>query len=161
MRHKLDEIDLEILRTLQRRGRTKRSELADQVGLTIPSVSERLRKLEEIGIIRGYAALLDPVRVGLEVMAFILVEVESSKYFDDVIQRAQANEEILECHAITGEGSYLLKARTKNTSTLERLLSEIRSWPGVANTRTSIVLSSPKETTVLPLTQLEQLVRRE
>ncbi|MDZ7373479.1 MAG: Lrp/AsnC family transcriptional regulator [candidate division KSB1 bacterium] len=160
MRHRLDEIDLEILQTLQRRGRTKRSELADQVGLTIPSVSERLRKLEELGIIRGYAALLDPKKIGLEVMAFIVVELESSRYFDPFVQRALDNDEILECHAITGEGSYLVKARTKDTSTLERLLSEIRSWPGVANTRTSIVLSSPKDTTVLPLTQLELAVKR-
>jgi len=158
-RHKLDEIDLMILRTLQEKGRTKRSELADLVGLTIPSVSERLRKLEEMGIIRGYKALLDARKVGLEVTAFILVEVESSKFFDDIVKRAIANEEILECHAITGEGSYLLKARTQSTSSLERLISEIRSWPGVGNTRTSVVLSSPKETTVLPLTQLEKMIR--
>ncbi len=160
-RHKLDEIDLMILRTLQEKGRTKRSELAELVGLTIPSVSERLRKLEEMGIIRGYKALLDARKVGLEVTAFILVEVDSSKFFDDIVKRAIANEEILECHAITGEGSYLLKARTQSTSSLERLISEIRSWPGVGNTRTSVVLSSPKETTVLPLTQLEKMIRGE
>ena len=160
-RHRLDEIDLQILRTLQERGRTKRSELAELVGLTIPSVSERLRKLEEMGIIVGYRALLDPRKVGLEVTAFILVDVESSKYFDEIVKRALANEEILECHTITGEGSYLLKARTQSTSSLERLISDIRSWPGVANTRTSVVLSSPKESTVLPLTQLERMIRGE
>lgn len=158
-RHKLDDIDLQILRTLQERGRTKRSELAEMVGLTIPSVSERLRKLEEMGVIRRYAALLDPAKIGLEVTAFILVEAESSRYFDEIVKRAVANDEILECHFITGEGSYLLKARTKNTASLERLLANIGSWPGVANTRTSIVLSSPKETTVLPLKQLEERLR--
>ncbi len=155
-RQKLDAIDIQILKMLQERGRTKRSELAEKVGLTIPSVSERLRKLESMGIIKGYHALLDPRKVGLEVTAFILVETESPRYFDQILQRAVNNEEILECHGVTGEGSFLLKARTSSTASLEDLLNEIGSWPGVTNTRTSVVLSSPKETTVLPLRHLEE-----
>lgn len=158
-RHRLDAIDLEILRVLQERGRTKRSELAEKVGLTIPSVSARLEKLDEMGVIRGYHAVLDARHLGLEVTALILVEAESSRYFEGIVDRARANAEILECHAITGEGSHLLKARTRSTATLERLLSDIQSWPGVANTRTSVVLSSPKETTVLPLQHLEDVAK--
>jgi Lrp/AsnC family leucine-responsive transcriptional regulator len=152
---KLDAIDLQILEVLQAQGRTKRNELADTVKLSIPAVSERLRKLEDRGIIRGFNAVIEARKVGLEVTAFVFVMAESSTFYTEIIKRAAAQEEILECHAITGEGSHILKARTRSTATLEKLLSQIQSWPGVKNTRTSIVLSSPKETTVLPLTHLK------
>ena len=152
---KLDAVDLQILEVLQAQGRTKRNELADTVKLSIPAVSERLRKLEERGIIRSFNAVLEARKVGLEVTAFIFVMTESSTVYPEIIKRATAHEEILECHAITGEGSHILKARTRSTATLEKLLSQIQSWPGVKNTRTSIVLSSPKETTILPLGHLK------
>ncbi|MFQ6116284.1 MAG: Lrp/AsnC family transcriptional regulator [bacterium] len=153
---KLDEIDLKILEILQARGRTKRNELAEQAKLSVPSISERLRKLEEGGIIRSYNAVLDARKIGLEVTAFIFLLSESSIHYSEIIERAKATEEILECHAITGEGSHILKVRTQSTASLERLLSEIQSWPGVINTRTNVVLSSPKETTVLPLAYLHE-----
>jgi Lrp/AsnC family leucine-responsive transcriptional regulator len=152
---KLDAVDLLILEVLQAQGRTKRNELADTVKLSIPAVSERLRKLEDRGIIRSFNAVVEARKVGLEVTAFIFVMAESSTFYPEIIKRATAQEEILECHAITGEGSHIFKARTRSTATLEKLLSQIQSWPGVKNTRTSIVLSSPKETTVLPLTHLK------
>ncbi|MDZ7359922.1 MAG: Lrp/AsnC family transcriptional regulator [candidate division KSB1 bacterium] len=151
---KLDAIDLQILEMLQAQGRIKRNELADKVGLSIPAVSERLRKLEERGVIRSFNAVLQARKVGLEVTAFIFVMTESSTFYPQIIARAEAHPEILECHAITGEGSHILKARTQSTATLEKLLSQIQAWPGVKNTRTSVVLSSPKETTVLPLSHL-------
>ncbi len=148
---KLDHVDLKILEILQREGRKKRNMLAEEVNLTTPSVSERLRKLEKHGVIRRYVAILDPRKVGLDLTAFIFVISESSTHYGEIIERAMAEPEILECHAVTGEGSHLLKVRTRNTGSLERLLSRIQSWPGVKNTRTSLVLSSPKETTEVPL----------
>ena len=154
---KFDAIDLQILEVLQAHGRTKRNELAEKVKLSIPAVSERLRKLEERGVIRSFNAVLDARKAGLEVTAFIFVMAESSTFYPQIIDRATAHPEILECHAITGEGSHILKARTQSTATLDKLLSQIQSWPGVHNTRTSIVLSSPKETTELPLTHLTLL----
>ncbi len=153
---KLDEIDLKILSTLQNSGRTKRNKLAEEVKLSIPSVSERLRKLEESGVILGYHSVLDARSVGLEVTAFIFLTTESSKFYAKIIERATEHDEILECHAITGDGSHILKIRTESTETLENLLSKIQSWPGVVNTRTDVVLSSPKETNVLPLSQLKK-----
>ena len=150
-RHKLDEIDLKILEILQVRGQTTRSELAEEVKLSIPSVSERIRKLSESGFIRSINAILDARKVHLEVTAFILVSSDSPGYYAKIIERAATFDEILECHAITGAGSHLLKVRTHNTATLEKLLSEIQSWPGVSTTRTNVVLSTQKETTVLPL----------
>lgn len=152
---KLDQIDLKILSLLQEKGRMKRSVLAEEVHLSIPSVSERLRKLQEHGYISNYRAILDPQRLGLEVGAYIVVISEASVHYDELVEKALTHPEIMECHAVTGEGSHLLKVRTRSTSTLERLLTEVQSWPGVKNTKTSIVLSSPKETTILPLSHLK------
>lgn len=151
----LDEIDLDLVIALQKYGRRKRNELAEEIGLSLPAISERLRKLEEErGIITDYRAILDPKRLGLDVAAFIYVTVESSTLYPSFLEHAAKQPEILEVHAVTGDGSHLLKIRTWNTSTLEQLLSEIQSWKGVKKTRTNIVLSSPKETTALPLEEL-------
>lgn len=151
---KLDKIDIEILKILQENSRTKRNELAECVKLTIPAVSERLRKLEDFGVIRHYTTLVDARKIHLEVTAFIFVMAESSTYFPEIIENAKSHDEILECHAITGGGSHILKVRTQSTASLEKLLSKIQAWDGVKNTITNIVLSSPKETTVLPLDHL-------
>ncbi len=158
----LDEIDLDLLVRLQKYGRTKRNELAEAVGLSLPAISERLRKLEEErGIIKGYYTVLDAKRIGLDVAAFIYVTVESSTLYPAFLEAAAKHPEILEVHAVTGDGSHLLKIRTWNTSTLEHLLSEIQSWKGVKQTRTNIVLSTPKEDTALPIEELLIELRRQ
>jgi Lrp/AsnC family leucine-responsive transcriptional regulator len=151
----LDEIDLTLLELLQKNGRTRRNDLAQHVGLSIPSISERLKKLEENGIILGYSAYLDPAKVGKDITAFIKVTVDNSKHYLSFIDHAKVMDEILEIHAITGDGSHLLKIRTENTSTLEKLLSKIQSWNGVINTSTSIVLSTHKETLKLKINKLK------
>ena len=151
MHDKIDAIDIQILQTLQARGRTKRNELAEQVKLSIPAVSERLRKLEERGVIRGYHAVVDARKVGYGLTAFIFIASDSPVHYAKIIERAAAHREILECHAVTGDGSHLLKVKTHSTETLEKLLAQIQSWPGVTNTRTHVVLSSPKEDTIVPL----------
>jgi Lrp/AsnC family leucine-responsive transcriptional regulator len=148
----LDNTDLKILDILQNKGRTKRNELAEAVGLSLPSVSERLRKLEEQGIIRGYHAHLDPARLGKDITAFVLVTVDSSRHYQAFLDHANANDDILEVHAVTGEGTHLLKIRTENTRSLEKLLSKIQAWAGVVRTSTSMALSSPKESYALKLT---------
>lgn len=152
---KVDDVDIQILKILQAQGRTKRNELAESVKLSIPAVSERLRKLEERGIIRSYNAVLDARKLGRGLTAFIFVAAESSSYYKQIIEKAIAHPEVLECHAVTGDGSHILKIKTLSTETLERLLSHIQSWPGVTNTRTNVVLSSPKEETIISLAHLE------
>ena len=147
-----DNIDLKILDILQKNGRTRRSELAEAVGLSVPSVSERLRKLEEQGVIRGYHAHLDPAKVGKDIAAFVLVSVDSSRHYQAFLEHANATDEVLEVHAVTGEGTHLLKIRTENTRSLEKLLSKIQAWAGVVHTTTSMVLSSPKESYRLKIT---------
>jgi len=151
----LDETDLKILITLQEHGRTKRNELADEVKLSLPAISERLRKLEDKGVLTGFHAKIAPKIIGLDVAAFMFVSVESSSNYPEFLAKATAHPEVLEVHAITGDGSHLLKVRTWNTSTLEQLLSEIQTWPGVRSTRTNVILSTHKESVALPLEELQ------
>ncbi len=146
---KLDPIDHRLLEILQKNARTKLNEMAQQLGLTIPTISERIQKLEERGYIIGYTTILDAKRLGKDITAFITVTIDSSKHYQMFMERARETEEILECHSVTGEGSHLLKVRAENTNALEKLLSRIQSWPGVLSTKTSVVLSTIKESTVL------------
>lgn len=145
----LDEIDLKILRALQQNGRTKRNELAELVGLSVPSASERLKKLEDNRVIEGYYAKLNRQAFGYDILAFILVMMDSSKHYKDLIKHAEKHPNILECYSVLGEGSHLLKVAVKNTGELEKLLSEIQTWLGVTSTKTTYVLSALKETTAI------------
>ena len=151
MPERLDDIDLGLLELLQRHGRTSQHDLAQAVGLSSPAVGERLRKLEERGIIRNYTVVVDPRKVGLDVTAFIFVGINGSRHYPEFRERVMEHPWVMECHSITGQGSHLLKIRTDSTSTLEGLLAEIQAWPGVQWTTTSIVLSTMKESGALAL----------
>jgi len=141
----LDKIDLKLIELLSANGRVRRNELAEVVGLSIPSVSERLEKLQDKGVIKGYTVIVDDKKLGFDITVFIRVVMESSKYYETFLEKVSHEDEIVECHSITGEGSHILKARTQNTGSLEKLLARIQSWQGVAGTQTSVVLSSNKE----------------
>jgi Lrp/AsnC family leucine-responsive transcriptional regulator len=147
----IDEIDIKILNHLQKDGRSQRNKLAEIVHLSVPSVSERMRKLEEKDLIKGYTALLDSKKFKFDITAFVFVEVDGSDNYPLFIESAVAEPEVLECHSITGDGSHILKIRTENTSSFEQLLSKIQSWDGVSKSRSNVVLSSFKETTELPI----------
>lgn len=147
----LDAIDIKILEILQNEGRTKRNVIAEEVKLSLPSLSERLKKLEEKGIIEGYYAKVNRKPFGYDLMAFITVFMKSSKKFEELSEHVKETPEILECHAILGEGSHILKVLVKGTEDLEKLLAQIQSWPGVMRTLTSFVLSTIKETTNIKL----------
>ena len=143
----IDDLDIQLLKTLQENGRTKRNQLAEEVKLSIPSVSERLKKLEDNNVIEGYYTKVNRKAFGLDILAFIYVMMDSSKHYNELIKKAEKNPQILECHSVLGEGSHLMKVVVKNTEALEKLLSEIQSWPGVTSTKTTYVLSTIKETT--------------
>ncbi|MEM1044092.1 MAG: Lrp/AsnC family transcriptional regulator [Bacteroidota bacterium] len=147
---RIDETDAQILDLVQRRGRIKRSEVAETVGLSVPAVSERMRKLEERGVVTGYHARLDARRLGFDVAAFIRVSSVGSEHYPTFIDRVTAMPAVQELHSITGEGSHLLKVRVRTTAALERLLADVQALPGVRGTQTSIVLSSMKESSRLP-----------
>jgi Lrp/AsnC family leucine-responsive transcriptional regulator len=152
----MDGIDVRLVSLLQGSGRISQNELAHAVGLSAPAVAERIRKLEDRGVIRQYTAIVDPNTIGLDVTAFISVVINGSKYYPMFSQRVEEQPQILECHSVTVMGSHLLKIRTDTTSSLERLLSDIQSWPGVQSTTTSVVLSTSKEIVGPPLEQISR-----
>lgn len=154
----LDSIDIQILKALQQNGRIQLGAIAEGVSLSAPAVAERLRKLEERGVVVGFTAQLSASQLALDITAFIMVRVDSSTHYPKFLAKAAAHEEVMECHAITGDASHILKIRTRNTSTLESLLGEIQRWPGVIGTRTNFVLSTHKESFALPFSHLEEII---
>ena len=147
----MDEKDKLILSLLQKDGRMTASEMAGKVDLSVPAVTERIRILTEGGVLKEFRAVLEAKKVDYDVTAYILLDMSSSNSYGDMVQYAQDNDEVLECHSITGEGSHILKVRTHDTSSLESLLRNIQSWPGVIRTHTMIVMSTFKEATYLQL----------
>lgn len=120
--------------------------VAKAVGLTAPSVNERIRKLERAGYIRGYVALLDDRKLGHDITAFVEVFVEHPKYESAFIEAVRALDEVFECHHITGEFSLLLKVKVTDMAAFRRLLIErLNTIRGVRQTRTVMVLATSKE----------------
>ena len=144
---KLDDIDLKILNIIQGDARVPISKLAKQVGLSPPSVHERISKLEERGVIAGYVAALDAKKLGKSLTAFIGITLDRTCCKDeDVIDTLKIIPEVQEVHRIAGEEDLLLKVKTEDTSALEKMLiNEVTRIKGVAKTRTMIALSSPME----------------
>jgi Lrp/AsnC family leucine-responsive transcriptional regulator len=144
----MDVIDRRIVDLLQADCRVTQQDIAKKVGLSQPSVADRIRKLEEAKVILGYAARVDPRSIGHDITAFIGVSIEHPKHFDTFAKRVLAMPDVLECHRVAGPESYLLKVRTRTTSTLDQLLVlQLRLIPGVSSTHTTIVLASIKEGT--------------
>jgi len=147
----LDDIDLRILALLQEDCRTSLVRLGEQVGLSAPAVLERIKKLEAAHVITGYPALLDARRLGLDITAFIGVIISHPSMIADFERKVRAVDDVLECHHVTGGYTILLKVKTGNTSSLERLISRIRCLDGVARTETMVVLSTHTERVQLAL----------
>jgi len=145
------DLDRQICTILQENGRLSLSEVAELVGASVPTVSEHVKKMEADGVIRGYHAMIDPQAAGLDVTAFIFVDVDSSMNYDTFRKQCRVRKEIQEVHAVTGTASHVMKVRVQNTGALEQLLSAIQRWKGVTRTLTNVVLSTHKETTDLPL----------
>ena len=140
----IDKVDHKILEILQNTGRDSASHIASEIGMSVPAVSERIHKLEQAGIISGYEAIVDPKKVGLDVAAIITLVSESSRSFDEIVKLANETQEVVQCFTTTGAGSHLLIVNTENSQSLEVLLREIQSWPGVLRTETQLILSSYK-----------------
>ncbi|MBF88855.1 MAG: Lrp/AsnC family transcriptional regulator [SAR202 cluster bacterium] len=147
----MDSKDRLILNILQKDGRMTASDVSEKVDLSVPAVTERIRKLSDSGVIKEFRAIVNAKKIGYDVTAYILMDMSSSGNYVDVIDHAQINDQVLECHSITGEGSHILKVRAQDTSSLEVLLREIQGWPGVIRTHTMIVMSTFKEATRLEI----------
>jgi Lrp/AsnC family transcriptional regulator, leucine-responsive regulatory protein len=141
----LDQIDLKILFILQNDGRRRLADIADEVDLSAPAVMERVKKLEASGVIRGYQALLDGKKVGKDITAFIGVSIGNQRDMDKFARQMMRYPDVLECHHVTGDESFMLKVKSANTGSLEKLLGEIRSVEGVTRTVTRVGLSTTKE----------------
>ena len=138
---KIDDIDRQILMSLQQDGRRTASEIAKDLNLTVPTITERIRKLQEGSVIQAFQAIIDPRALGLDVTALITVIASSSNNFKRVIENAKETPEIIQCFSTTGVGSMVLWVATKNSKTLEKLLRNIQSWPDVTRTETQVILS--------------------
>jgi Lrp/AsnC family leucine-responsive transcriptional regulator len=148
----MDSIDRRLLSLLMARGRASFADLGQELGLSAAATAQRVRRLEREGVIGGYAALVDAESVGLGLTALVAVSLERPRDVPAFLKRVRALPAVQECHHVAGDDDYLLKVRCRDTRDLERLVSEgIKGQRGVARTRTTIVLSTEKDTTVLAL----------
>jgi Lrp/AsnC family leucine-responsive transcriptional regulator len=153
----LDPIDYRILDLLQRDARTTQVQIAQAVGLSQPSVADRIRKLDASGAVLGYVARLDPRALGNDIVAFIGVRIAHPRHHDAFCKRILQIPEVLECHRVAGLDSYVLKVVASDTRSLDDLISNtIRRLAGVTRTTTTIVLATVKETTAVPLQPLKE-----
>lgn len=147
----MDDIDKKIISFLQAEGRMSCEKMSSMVGLSVSAINERIKRLQKQEIILGWGAHISPQKIGLDILSFVqlLLGEKSEKGFLKEIKKIP---EVLECHHITGEWSYLLKVRCRNIHHFEQVLGEkIKSIPGILRTHTLIALSSPLERTILPL----------
>ena len=150
----MDALDRAILEILQTEGRLSNAELARRLNLSPPATHARMKRLEEQGVIRRYAALLEREKVGYDMLCFVHISLQLHQpaQVESVRRAIRDLPEVLECHHITGEHDYLLKVVIRNRKDLERFVIErLTPIPGVARIQTSLVLSEVKSTTALPL----------
>lgn len=140
----MDAIDVKIVRLLQRNARVTASEISGEINLSVPAVSERLRKLESTGVIEKYTAIVNPSSVKKELTSMMFVTLERPKYTDKFLEIVNNLDEIIECHYLAGDYDYALKVITENTFSLEDLITKIKAIQGVHRTRTIVVLSTVK-----------------
>jgi Lrp/AsnC family leucine-responsive transcriptional regulator len=147
----LDDIDSKAIGVLLADGRVSWADLGTALGLSAPAAAERVRRLQERGLVRGFAAVLDPDAAGFPVLAFVAVALarqDARRAFLDAVRRHPS---ILECHHVAGDDDFLLKVRARSLAELDALLSdELKGRLGIARTRTTIVLGTAKETARLP-----------
>ena len=158
----IDEIDSKILNLLQANARTPQVEIAREVGLAPSAILERIRKLEARGVVRGYAALLDPRALGQGMLAFVAVKSAEPPGEDRVAKALAGVPEVLEVHHVAGEDCYLVKLRARDAAHVGELLrTRIGGISGVTSTRTTIVLETVKETPRLPVIETIDKIDKE
>jgi Lrp/AsnC family leucine-responsive transcriptional regulator len=147
----VDTIDRKVLNRLMTDGRASWAELGAHLGLSAPAAADRVRRLEQRGVIRHFAAVPDPALAGYPVLAFVFVTLLTQSKRKAFLAAVGRNASILECHHVAGDDDYLLKVRCTTMGELDELLSEdLKGRMGVARTRTTVVLGSAKETSALP-----------
>jgi Lrp/AsnC family leucine-responsive transcriptional regulator len=150
----LDEADLHLLDALQRNARSTYAELGSLVGLRPPAVHDRVKRLEARGYIRGYAARIDPRKLGLGLIAFVSAYTTADVHYERFSAAVAALPEVSEIHSVAGEESFMLKVVTRSTAHLDAFLSRLKAVPGIGRTKTTIVLSTPFERDGIALEEL-------
>jgi len=147
----MDNTDVKILSCLKDNSRLNASSIGERINMSVSAVIERIKKMEQAGIIKQYTVVLDTHQIGKFTCAFISVSLEHPKFNEAFSQKIKRHQQIIECHYITGDFDFLLKIITNSTQSLEEVLNDIKSIPGVSLTKTLVVLSTIKnEYTVLP-----------
>ncbi len=140
----MDIIDVKILEVLQANSRVSISELSKKVNLSLSAVSERLKKLESSNVIEKYTVILNSQALDKELSVIMNISLENPHQTSEFLNFVRTEDEILECHYVTGEYDYVLKITTRNTATLENLMNRIKGISGIKRTQTNVVLSSVK-----------------
>ena len=140
----MDILDYRILECLKINSREKASAIGAKINLSTSAVIERIKKLESMGVISQYTAIINQSALGRELCAFISVSLEHPKYNEEFINQINRNNSIVECHYIAGDFDFILKVITKAGKNLEEILNFVKSIAGVSLTRTSVVLSTNK-----------------
>jgi Lrp/AsnC family leucine-responsive transcriptional regulator len=140
----MEDLDRLIVRELCADGRLSYTDLAERVGLSVSAAHQRVRRLEQRGVIRGFAARVDPEALGLPLTAFISIKPIDPAAPDDAPERLAHLAAIEDCYSVAGDENYILKVRVAGPGRLEALLQEIRAAANVS-TRTTVVLSTPYE----------------
>ncbi|MGH7709090.1 MAG: Lrp/AsnC family transcriptional regulator [Vulcanimicrobiaceae bacterium] len=150
----LDDLDLRLLDALQRNARSTFAELASAVGLGASAVHDRVKRLEQRGYVRGYAARVDAPRLGLGLTAFVSVFTTPEADYETFHAAIRALPEVCELHSVAGDETFLLKVVTRSTAHLDDFLTRLKAVHGIARTRTTVVLSTPFERTGIAVEEL-------
>ncbi|MFT5875496.1 MAG: Lrp/AsnC family leucine-responsive transcriptional regulator [Clostridium sp.] len=140
----MDNLDIKILKLLQKNSRVTASEISNRIHLSVPAVGDRLKKLDASGIIEKYTVILSAKKMNKHLMIVMFVSLESPKFTDPFIKIILLDDEIVECHYLAGDFDYILKIITESTESLERILTKIKNIPGVQKTKTNVSLSTIK-----------------
>jgi Lrp/AsnC family leucine-responsive transcriptional regulator len=148
----MDAFDRKIISFLQTNGRIAHAKIGNEINLSTSAVNDRVKRLQETEIIKNTVVTINPSKIGLNILAFISVLIDWNEANEAFGTAIHSIPEVLECHHVTGDWSYLLKVRAKDNDALEELISNrIKRLPGVTRSETIFVLSTDKETTELSL----------
>ena len=148
----VDTLDMKIINLMMGNARISWKELGDELGLSAPAAAERVHQLQKAGIIESFAANVNAESMGLHVIAFVAVNIDLPHHRTGFLESVKILEEVQECHHIAGDYDYLLKIRCRDNKHLDFVVNDaLKGIPGVIRTRTTIVLSTAKETIRIPL----------
>ena len=140
----MDRLDIKILNCLKENARENTSVISEKIGMSVSAVSERIKKLENAGVIKQYTTVLDNNKLGKDVTAVISISLEHPKFNENFIKKVLDNRHILECNYLAGDYDFMVKVCTTNTFTLQKVLNDIKSIDGVSKTKTMVILSTIK-----------------